>query len=87
MNEILTNSMKYAFSNNNSGEIIIKLIKEKNLISLMIHDNGPGLPEKFEKNPHKGFGITLVKMLTHQLNGSYDFINQSGLCFTLKFSL
>lgn len=69
VNELLTNSLKYAFPKGENGtiELSLKNVSEDNY-QLMISDNGIGKPLD-EKAKGTGFGTQLVELLTHQIDG------------------
>ena len=85
VNELITNVVKYAFVEKESGEIIISLTQNKNTVQLTIQDNGTGLPENFNINESSGFGLMLVRMLTEQLGGSYTAKTTDGIQSILTF--
>ena len=73
VNELITNSFKYAFSNNQEGEIKISLQKVKDQIELVYRDYGIGIPKDFDWRNTKSMGLNLVKILVeNQLDGSID---------------
>jgi len=83
INELLTNSYKYAFAGRDSGTINISL-KEKNAEELELHvsDDGKGLPEHFDPSTLNSLGVKLVKGLASQVNGSVRFESNRGThCF------
>ena len=66
INELITNSMKYAFVDKDTGEITISIKINGKDLYFSYHDTGSG----FDENKiTKGFGFTLVEMLTKQLKG------------------
>lgn len=71
INELLTNTIRHAFAGNANGRIEVTLTKRDNEVALTIQDNGSGLPEDFAPEKATGFGLTLVKMLSEQLGGTY----------------
>ena len=87
VNELLTNVMKYAFTDRTSG--LIKIIVKENSgnVTLCIMDNGNGLPENFNIKTQTGFGMMLIKILSEQLGGSFTIENNNGTRSTLEFSL
>jgi two-component sensor histidine kinase len=85
INELLTNIMKYAFSNRESGLIKISLARVDNHVTLTIQDDGNGLPDGFDIQESKGFGLMLVKMLSQQLAGSFSIENHTGTRCTIEF--
>ena len=87
INELLTNIMKYAFIERDSGLIEIAVKKNQGNMTLTIQDNGNGFPEGFDIDTQKGFGLMLIKMLTKQLEGSFTIENNNGTRSFLKFSI
>lgn len=80
INELVTNSYKYAFDNKSSGDINITARKQtKKLLELTVADNGVGF-----ENVNKGsYGIKLIKGLSHELNGKFLFNSDNGTKFKL----
>ncbi|HSN10332.1 MAG TPA: histidine kinase dimerization/phosphoacceptor domain -containing protein [Hanamia sp.] len=67
VNELLTNTLKYAFPNGINGKVFIKLEKrEGNILHLEVSDNGIG---KSGLTHGTGFGSQLIALLTSQLGG------------------
>jgi two-component sensor histidine kinase/tetratricopeptide (TPR) repeat protein len=86
VNELLTNSYKYAFLNRDEGIIDFKLIKKEGQYHLQYKDDGPGLPEGFKMNQSKGLGGLMIEQLTIQLFGSYTVISgPAGIHFHFIF--
>jgi PAS domain S-box-containing protein len=87
INELITNIMKHAFINRDSGLIKIALENVKNHVTLTIQDNGIGLPDGFDIAKAKGFGLILVQMLTQQLGGSFAIENDTGTRCSIEFNI
>jgi PAS domain S-box-containing protein len=87
INELLTNKMKYAFSQRKTGLIKISLVHVEKHVTLAIQDNGIRLPEGFAVDTAKGFGLTLVRMLTKQLGGSFSMEKKAGTRCTVEFDI
>ena len=95
MNEIVTNSFKYAFkttggNEKEAGVIVVSLHKgpnENDEIVLSIKDNGPGLPEGFDLSKIKSLGFKLIHIFVKQLKGELTYFNDNGLTFVIKFRL
>ena len=77
--------MKYAFTGRNSGIINVVLENNSNKILLTIQDNGNGLPKETDFKNSTGFGLTLVEMLTKQLDGTISFDGSNGTKIVLEF--
>jgi len=83
INELLTNSYKYAFAGRSSGTLSISL-KEKNAEELELHvsDDGQGLPPGFDPSSLNSLGVKLVKGLASQIKGTVRFESDQGThCF------
>jgi PAS domain S-box-containing protein len=87
INELFTNVMKYAFTGAESGHIKIFLDKAENHVTMIVKDNGRGLPEGLDVNKSNGFGLRLVEMITQQLKGTYAIKSDGGTESTLKFDI
>ncbi len=87
VNELMTNTIKYGFTGRDSGSIQITVKEDNKNVILTIHDNGIGLPEEFDINKQKGFGLMLIKMLSNQLMGGFTINDDDGTMSTLEFQL
>jgi two-component system, sensor histidine kinase PdtaS len=87
INEIVSNSLKYAFPDGQEGKIIIRLeISGENKIRITVQDNGKGIPEEFDlKNPTT-LGLQLIDALTSQLNGDVEMHRNGGTVFNITFT-
>ncbi|PKV66766.1 two-component regulator propeller domain-containing protein [Pontibacter ramchanderi] len=87
VNELVSNSVKYAFPNQ-YGQIAIYLMPLHNdTYTLVVHDDGIGLPSDFEERRKKSFGLQLVLSLARKLGGSIEFQNNNGTKSILHFVL
>jgi two-component sensor histidine kinase len=89
VNELLTNTYKYAFVNTQIVNVDIKLIQtEKGKYQLTYKDNGPGIKEKPDFENAKTLGINLIGGLAKQLSGTavYEFDDGSKFIISLKDS-
>lgn len=88
LNEIVSNSLKYAFTEVEKGVITITLLEKGfNQFELVIGDNGKGY-EGEPNNPNKStLGLELIKILTDQLDGSINKLNLPGTVYKLDFKL
>lgn len=85
LNEVITNSCKYAFSQKEQGNIRINLQKrEDNAYILSVADDGAGLPPDFERK--NSLGVRLVKNLARQLGGDVSFTSANGTVVTILFT-
>jgi two-component system, sensor histidine kinase PdtaS len=87
-NELLTNSMKYAFAENQSGVITISLNPTDNPDELLfsVSDDGIGKPMDASAKG-TGFGTELVNLLVMQLNAKLTTSNQQGTSVNIRFKI
>lgn len=86
INEIITNSYKYAFDDNKENHLHISIDKnEKNDYKLIIEDNGPGISDQLNLKKVKSLGLRLINRLVKQLHGSVNLTNKNGARFEIIF--
>jgi two-component sensor histidine kinase/CheY-like chemotaxis protein len=77
INELLTNSFKYAFPGR-KGKVALGLGVDENLISLRVEDDGVGASENFDWKASSGLGSKIVDMLVLQLRGTLNIRTRPG---------
>lgn len=87
VNEILTNSLKYAFPDTKKGNIFVSLKKINEDAVVEITDDGVGVSDNFSFDDAKGMGLNLVNMLTQQLSGKATVEARNGTRFKIVFPL
>lgn len=86
VNELLSNTYKYAFSGKKNGNIrIVFARKSDKLIEILFHDNGIGLPDDVISGESSGFGMNLVKLLIKQINGNLQVARNDGTEYIISF--
>lgn len=85
LNELITNSCKYAFTNPNDGKIHIEIEKSETHYKLIYTDSGPGLPRGLDIDKSKSLGLRLVKRLAKQLHGSFEYNRDHPAKFIITF--
>jgi PAS domain S-box-containing protein len=85
INEIITNSLKYAWPDHQKGSIWVRLSQEGQNVVLEVSDDGQGLPEQFDKMNTETLGLQLIATLNEQLEGKLEVSNQNGTKYLLKF--
>jgi two-component sensor histidine kinase len=90
INELVTNSLKYAFPDERQGKIQILLISDTtttNNIQLSISDDGIGIPKELDIRNTKSLGLHLVTALAEaQLHGKIILNREKGTEFQIGFS-
>ncbi len=86
VNELVSNALKYAFTNDSGGCVIIKIKKIKdNTIEMTIADNGVGMPENIDYKNTETLGLQLVSILSEQINGTITLSRTKGTTFKINF--
>ncbi|MCE3226533.1 MAG: hypothetical protein K0S32_1084 [Bacteroidetes bacterium] len=84
INEVITNSMKYAFPDN-KGSIGIGISDSDGTTTLLISDSGVGFPKGFNLEKDSNLGLQLIKMLTEQLSGKLNINFEGGTSYNIAF--
>ena len=89
LNEMISNSLKYAFSDGQKGTISIKSrMLDGDIIELVVADDGVGIAEGIDWEKLDTLGLNLIQNLVrNQLNGSIDLDTTNGTKFTIKFNI
>jgi PAS domain S-box-containing protein len=87
MNELVTNTMKYAFNGCRDRLISVSLAKEGSRLTIDYADNGRGLPESVSLENSTGFGLVLVGTLVEQIKGSVRIERQHGTRFLIELEV
>ena len=71
INELVSNSLKYAFPDGKQGQIFISLRREgDDNFALVVGDTGIGLPKGLDFRDSPSLGLKLVNTLVEQLGGT-----------------
>jgi two-component system, sensor histidine kinase PdtaS len=88
INELTTNSIKYAFVGIEKPLIKINVEEQSSILKLVIADNGNGLPTGFDINTEKtSFGLDFVKDLVEQHHGKIKAYNKEGAVFEIELKV
>ena len=87
INELITNSLKYAFPEGRSGEVRVRF---GNLgdgrLEMLVSDDGVGMPANFAHLDSDTLGLKIVKALAeYQLGGTVALDNSKGTKFLIRF--
>ena len=96
INELVSNSLKHAFTADEEGEIRIKLHREDECkregnksasFTLTVSDNGVGIPENLDIEDLDSLGIQLITTLVDQLDGKLELKRNNGTEFAIRFTV
>lgn len=88
INEIISNTFKYAFPGSRQGSLKIRMSRDQNRrILLQFKDDGVGLPDDFDINNTNTLGMQLLtSLVNHQLNGELKIKNENGVSINISFN-
>ncbi len=84
LNELVTNTIKYAFPKE-EGNLYVEFRKDNKHYTLIVKDDGIGLPDNFNLESLDNLGLTVVQNLTIQLSGTITLIDCEGTGFKIEF--
>jgi len=85
INEIISNSLKYAFPDNRDGIIFVTLKVDNNNVRIEAGDNGIGIPGHIDIKHTETLGLQLVDTLVEQINGTLILDRSRGTKFIIEF--
>lgn len=86
LSELVSNGIKYAFPDGRAGIIKIALHSQPdNRYTLIVKDNGIGIPDDLDLKQTKSLGLQLVTILTEQLEGTLEINSDCGTEFKICF--
>jgi two-component sensor histidine kinase len=86
VNELVSNSLKYAFPEGASGSIQVACKEtQPGEYQLIVRDDGVGLPPEFDLTQLNSLGLKLVSNLSEQLSGSFTAENEGGAVCKVTF--
>jgi two-component sensor histidine kinase len=84
VNELITNSLKHAFTKDNQGTIDVSLHMQQDNLNLIISDDGKGMGQAQFDKTGQCLGLNLVKLLVeNQLKGKINFNGSNGTKFEI----
>jgi len=87
INELVSNSLKYAFPDGKRGEVRIDFHRTAGReVQLSVSDNGVGIPEGLDPSSTESMGLKLIRILAEQIGGRLELDRAGGTSFRLTFT-
>ena len=86
LNELISNSLKYAFKDLEEGMIQVAMKQKEDKLLLQVQDNGKGLPKDFDINKLNSFGFKVIKAFAQKLKASLVIDSKHGTNVELHIS-
>lgn len=87
INELISNSLKYAFRDGRAGEITISMMQREEGLFLEVRDNGMGLPPHFTVESSSNFGLKLIQILCDRLGATWTAETDQGTRVSIRVPL
>ena len=78
MNELVSNSLKYAFPDGRTGEVTIGFQYADGSYTMTVADDGVGFPADVDFRATGSLGMQLATALVGQLNGTIEMARENG---------
>jgi two-component sensor histidine kinase len=78
LNELISNSLKYAFNKKETGDIWVTMKTNENELLLQVKDNGIGLPGNFDPEHSSSFGYEIIKAFSQKLKARMSIDGSNG---------
>ncbi|MFN1835470.1 sensor histidine kinase [Balneola sp. MJW-20] len=87
LNELITNAIKYAFSDNKGGTIQINLLTEGDKVRLSVINDGDPIDEEEISNNNDSLGMTMISVLVDRLKGELEILGGDQTEFRITFDI
>lgn len=86
LNELVSNSLKYAFKDGRQGELNIILKEEARHLLLKVSDNGAGYPEGMNTKDGRSFGMKMIRAFAQKLKAKLEIYNHNGAVVEMQIT-
>ncbi|MBK8519489.1 MAG: hypothetical protein IPL54_00955 [Chitinophagaceae bacterium] len=86
LNELVSNSFKYAFKETTAGILNINLEEKNEKLHLKVSDNGAGFPVDMDVKSAKSFGLKMIRAFAQKLKATLDIYNNNGAVVEMQIS-
>ena len=86
INELISNSLKYAFKGRDKGEILVSLKEKDKCLELIVKDNGGGFPPNWNQANSQTFGYNLISAFAQKLKAKLEINNEKGACIVMNIT-
>jgi two-component sensor histidine kinase len=87
INELLMNAIEHGYVNRESGQIAVQLEDRGDEVSMVVADDGEGLPPDFDLAQTDSLGLSIVKTLAEDdLKGTFVLESDRGTTAIVRFS-
>ena len=85
INELVSNALKYAFKGRKKGKLNISLLLKNGVVTIIVADDGVGVPKNLNIKETNTLGLQLVTTLVEQIDAELKLESINGTTFTITF--
>ncbi|HVO97021.1 MAG TPA: histidine kinase dimerization/phosphoacceptor domain -containing protein [Bryobacteraceae bacterium] len=85
LNELISNALKHAFPNGQTGSVTLEGNREKGRIQLSVRDDGIGVSPGVDLVRPHSLGMQIIQILTRQLKGTFEVSCGRPATFKISF--
>ncbi len=78
LNELISNALKYAFQEQEEGEIDVAINHLADGLKIVVSDNGSGLPPGFQPELSSSLGFKLIRSFVNKMKAHLDIFSEQG---------
>ena len=86
VNELINNTVKYAFPDGNPGKVEIRIGRLDKKIEVEYRDSGVGIPDSVDFDNPTSMGLTVIQNLTKQIDGKIEYTYDGGARINIVFT-
>ncbi len=86
INELINNTVKYAFPDGNPGKVEIRIGRLDKEIEVEYRDSGVGIPDGVDFDNPTSLGLIVIQNLTKQIDGKIEYTYDNGTCINMVFT-
>lgn len=88
VNELIQNALRHGILPESRGKLSIAISQTNGFVSVIVHNDGPGISPDFDIDTRSNLGLTIVRTLVqNELKGSFTLVNSEGTVATVIFPL
>ena len=88
LTEVISNTVQHAYPNNETkGNFTLESMEDNGDIIIVMRNDGDDLPADFDLDKSNTLGVTIIKSLTQELEGTFEMVSDNGTKITLIFPI
>jgi len=87
INELVQNAIEHGIAENSQGQVEVEFVDHGDRVSIVVADDGQGLPDGFDLEADSNLGLSIVKsMVERDLRGDFELGSGDGTRAIVRFS-